>query len=481
MFSSASSTSRVLTALVLSFFVGVAAIAQSTPAWAAPYDVTETIAFTGLQPIDMAFTPDGTTAYVANYGAGTVSVIDTATKARKTGVSDITVGTNPLRVAITPNGAQVYVTNAGSSSVSVISTTSNTVTHTITVGTSPWGVAVSPDGTKAYVANSTSSGSVSVIDTATNAIKEIGGTPVPDIAVGTRPRGVAVSPDGGTVYVANSGGNVSVISTTSNTLTNTITVAGSLSGIAVSLDGSTVYVNNETDDTVKAINTTSLAVTASIGVGTDPRGIAVSPDGTTVYVTNHNTSNSVSVIDTATNAIKEIGGTPVPDIAVGTSPRGIAISPDGTYAYVANLNNSISVIELPVTASASASASASAGPAVSGIFLAVNGVLVGKQVSGAPVYYGSASIRPNSAYSLSVQSVVNSALTRTVLASGTVNSRGHLDQRVELGALAPGTYKIVMTGIHASGYQLVLTNYITVGANGAIVSVSAESQQPFLN
>jgi hypothetical protein len=38
-----------------------------------------------------------------------------------------------------------------------------------------------------------------------------------------------------------------------------------------------------------------------------------------------------------------------------------------------------------------------------------------------------------------------------------------------------------MTGIHATGHQLVLTNYLTVGANGSIVSVSAESQQPFLN
>jgi hypothetical protein len=38
-----------------------------------------------------------------------------------------------------------------------------------------------------------------------------------------------------------------------------------------------------------------------------------------------------------------------------------------------------------------------------------------------------------------------------------------------------------MTGIHASGHQLVLTNYLTVDANGGIVSVSAESQQPILN
>jgi hypothetical protein len=113
--------------------------------------------------------------------------------------------------------------------------------------------------------------------------------------------------------------------------------------------------------------------------------------------------------------------------------------------------------------------------------LAVNDVLVGKQVTGAPIYCGAESIQPNSTYTLSVQSVTSSALTRTVLDRGTVNSQGNLDERVWLGALNPGSYKIVMTGIHASGSQLVLTNYITVDATGSIGSVSAESQQPFLN
>jgi hypothetical protein len=118
---------------------------------------------------------------------------------------------------------------------------------------------------------------------------------------------------------------------------------------------------------------------------------------------------------------------------------------------------------------------------VSGIFLAVNPALVGRSVEVSPIYYGAQTIQPNSTYTLSVQSVTNAALTRTILDSGTVNARGHLYERVLLGALNPGSYKIVMTGIHASGYPLVLTNYITVGANGSIVSVSAESQQPFLN
>jgi hypothetical protein len=154
---------------------------------------------------------------------------------------------------------------------------------------------------------------------------------------------------------------------------------------------------------------------------------------------------------------------------------------NGVWVAVADNGTNRVMTSLDAVVSPSPAASTDASAGIPGIFLAVNEVLVGEPVNGAPVYYGAAGIQPNSAYSLSVQSVTNSVLTRTVLARGAVNSRGHLDERVLLGALNPGTYKIVMTGIHASGYQLVLTNYLTVGANGGIVSVSAESQQPFLN
>ena len=151
---------------------------------------------------------------------------------------------------------------------------------------------------------------------------------------------------------------------------------------------------------------------------------------------------------------------------------------DGSNVYAAT------IVGLSISSdcvSSSSSSASSASPGIPGISLVVNPVLVGKPVEGAPIYCGADSIQPNSNYTLSVQSVTNSALTRTVLDSGTVNTQGHLNERVSLGALNPGSYKIVMTGIHASGHQLVLTNYITVGANGVIVSVSAENLQPFLN
>ena len=126
------------------------------------------------------------------------------------------------------------------------------------------------------------------------------------------------------------------------------------------------------------------------------------------------------------------------------------------------------------------SASASASGSNQGIFLYIART-PGREVDGTPVYYGSVGIKPNTTYLLSVQSVTNPGLTRTVLATGTVNGGGNLDARLEMGTLKVGTYKIVMTGTHRLGYPLVLTNYISVDTSGTFVSISPENLQPTLS
>ena len=62
-----------------------------------------------------------------------------------------------------------YITNFNANTVSVIDTTSNTVAATIPVGSAPWGVAVSPDGSTVYVTNFFDN-TVSVIATTTNTV-----------------------------------------------------------------------------------------------------------------------------------------------------------------------------------------------------------------------------------------------------------------------------------------------------------------------
>lgn len=280
----------------------------------------------GTTPYGVAISPDGATAYVANSGSGTVSVIDTVTN---TVIATIDVGTYPDGVAVSPNRSRLYVTNSGSNTVSVIDTSTNTVTTTIDVGNSPRGVAISPNGNRVFVTNYRSN-TVSVVDTTRNTV-------IATIRVGINPEGVAVDPDGTAVYVANQGsGTVSVISTGGFIhVTNTIGV-----GIyrpqraVVSPDGSRLYVTNYFSGDVLVIDTRTNKVTTSIHVGGNPQTVSVSPDGSRLYVAS--TGSTLSVIDAAANAV----------IAhIGADAYGVAVSPDGTRVYVTNPNsNTVSVI-----------------------------------------------------------------------------------------------------------------------------------------
>ncbi|SCX15542.1 PecA family PE domain-processing aspartic protease [Mycolicibacterium fluoranthenivorans] len=154
---------------------------------------------------------------------------------------------------------------------------------------------LSPDGKTAYVANA-SAGTVSVTDTASNAVT---GT----ITVGKNPGAIAVSADGATVYVANAGsGTVSVINTATDTVIKTIRVGSTPSGLALRLNGSRLYVANAGSGTVTVINTATRIVTKTIRVGSAPVGLAVSADGSALYVTNTG-ADSVSVINAATNRL----------------------------------------------------------------------------------------------------------------------------------------------------------------------------------
>lgn len=79
----------------------------------------------GITPYDIAFKPDGSTAYTANRAGNTVSVIDTTTFA----VSSVSLVGMNSGVAVTSDGAFAYVTTG--SGIGVIDTATNTVVETI--------------------------------------------------------------------------------------------------------------------------------------------------------------------------------------------------------------------------------------------------------------------------------------------------------------------------------------------------------------
>jgi len=76
-------------------------------------------------------------------------------------------------------------------------------------------------------------------------------------------------------------------------------------------------VANQGGNTVSVINTTSNLVTATITVGSNPAGLAITAAGDFVYVANSGSDN-VSIISTATNTV-------VGTVSVGDTPMHIAL------------------------------------------------------------------------------------------------------------------------------------------------------------
>ena len=148
------------------------------------------------------------------------------------------LATRSSPIAITHDDNFVWSVNPDNDSVSVfrVLNDANIKVAEITVGKEPWCVAITPDDEKAYVTNM-ASGTVSVISTFSRQV-------VDTIKVGTEPFGCAITPDGRDLYVANqSSGTLSVINTRRDNVTETIDDVGiKPHGVAISANGKRVFV-----------------------------------------------------------------------------------------------------------------------------------------------------------------------------------------------------------------------------------------------
>jgi YVTN family beta-propeller protein len=158
------------------------------------------------------------------------------------------------------------------------------------------------------------------------------------IPVAGRPSSLVMTSDGRHVYVTHLSGTMSVIDTATNTVIASIDVGGGALGVAITPDGHHIYVAHWGSAMVSVIDTATKTVTTAINVGSVQWDVAVTPDGRWIYVTNRG-SGTVSVINTATNTVTTT-------VDVGGDPGAVVVAPDGRHAYVTNGgSNTVSVID----------------------------------------------------------------------------------------------------------------------------------------
>jgi DNA-binding beta-propeller fold protein YncE len=281
---------------------------------------------------DIAITPDGRTAYVANGGfigaqAGTVTPISTATN---TPGKPIRIPGGAGIVAITPDGKTAYA--GGQDKITPIRTATNAPGRPIRIYGAASDIAITPDGKTAYVSTNAAKSGIIPINTATNTA----GKPIRVCRArpGTKPlldfpRLIAVTPDGTTLYVGCDDGTLVPIRTATNTAGRPIPISGGTITIAFTPDGKTAYVGG--GGTVTPVSTATNTAGKPIRTGLPVVEVmAITPDGKTLYVTNYEGRpvDRIVPIRTATNR-------PGPPIHVGSPAEALVITPDGKTLYAA--------------------------------------------------------------------------------------------------------------------------------------------------
>jgi YVTN family beta-propeller protein len=317
-------------------------------ALAVPMALAETVVGTvavGSGPWGVAVNAATNRIYVANGGAGNVSVVDGATNAV---VATINVGSGPRGVAVNPTTNRVYVANFNAGTVSVVDGGSNSVVATVAVGSQPFGVDVNPTTNRVYVANQ-GANNVSVIDGGSNAVTAT----IPVNGAGA----VAVNPTTNRIYTANGGQNsVTVIDgSNNNVLVPSISVGATALSVAVNPATNRVYVGTASNS-VTIVDAGANAVLGTVAVGQGPYGLAVNPGRNRLYAANQG-GNTLSLVDTAQNVLAAT-------VNVGNLPNAVAVNPNTNRVYVANTNgNSTTVVDDPPT-SPTPSATATPTPTV---------------------------------------------------------------------------------------------------------------------
>lgn len=305
--------SRTLPALLLPLALGAALVAA--PGGANAADIIDTIPV-GDQPRAVEVSSDGSRAYVANYGSGTVSVINVDTRSV---IATITVGAAPTDVELSPNGSELWVTNSGSGTATVITTATNTVAQTINVGGgAPYWVGFSPDGAFAYITHYLS-GVVGKYSTATR-------TSVDSLTVSGYPQGGAVVMDGRNLYVAETNGDqLYYIDTETMELVGSPVAVGEFP-TSITAQGGTMWVTNNgtgPEATVSRVDVTG-AQTDAVPVGPYP---VASAYAVARYLYVPAEDGSISIIDTFTRTV-------VTEITAEQGTYGVSASDGGTKTIV---------------------------------------------------------------------------------------------------------------------------------------------------
>ena len=273
----------------------------------------------GVGPHEVAVSPDGRTAYVANCGRRgegppetTVSVLDLVERTVRTRFDLAPHKPHDLRVS--RDGALLFVASAPTRALLEVDTKTGAIRKVWETGQEGgWMVTSTPDDRKIYAANY-EGGSVSVVDRAGGSVRTIPFTAA---------MGMDVSPDGRELWVANANENtIAVVDVATDRILATFP-SGDKGAVRLKFtpDGSRVVVPHDEGKSLVVFDARKRSVAGRVALPVAPKVIALSGDGRTAYISSP-PADSALVVDLKAWKIAA-------QVPVGKTPDGMAWAPLG--------------------------------------------------------------------------------------------------------------------------------------------------------
>lgn len=295
------------------------------------------------------------TLLVANKAEATVSLVDLASSKV---VATLPVGTGPHEIAVSPSGKLALVANYGAqqpgSSLTLLDVPAAKVVKTIDLGENrrPHGL-VFLDERRALITVEANQAVIEVDVEAGKVTRSIAtGQAVSHMLVAT--------PDGSRAFVANIGsGSMTALDLKAGKSLGNVQTGKGAEGIDVTPDGRQVWVTNREADTVTIVDAATLKVVGTVPSAKFPIRAKATPDGKHVLVSNAQ-SGDLSVLSVADRKVTRRVPLPVEaaadkegrlmaagPFAGGSVPIGVLVEPDGRRAFVAHANgDAISIVDL---------------------------------------------------------------------------------------------------------------------------------------
>lgn len=271
---------------------------------------------TGRGPHEIAVSPDGEFAYVANSGpqgepGNTITVLDLKTRAVKT-TFDLGSYTQPHDLRVSRDGSLLWVACAPAQKILEIDARSGKILKTWeTKQEGGWMLAPTPDDRKIYVAN-LEGGSISVIDRIAGAVRSL---PFRQGAIG-----IDCSPDGREVWVSSMNENIiAVVDNATGQITATFDSPGKAPvRVKFTPDGKKALVVHSESKELSVFDAAKRRLLTAIKLAESPKVIALSRDGRRAFLTNPS-AHKMTVVDLTANQVLDT-------FPVGKTPDGIAWS-----------------------------------------------------------------------------------------------------------------------------------------------------------